>query len=204
MAFKGIIPDTLANMKNLDHLLIYNTSITKVTDRIEKMTSLRVVEMENCSLTSFPDLRDLPRLFFVDVSNNHLSQIILPPSMIMVDITDNNFHEIPVHPNPEKLRLLYMSSNHINDLLSIVSYKNVEALSLKSLDLTSIPSNFDQLEKVQFIDLSNNKLTHFPDVLFKLSQLEYLDIQGNLFPTDQIESIRNAWKKSHPKLELLI
>ena len=191
-------------MKNLTHFLVYNSSITKLTDQVEKMTSLRVIQMHNCSLRSFPDLRDLPRLFFLDVTENHLSQIILSPPMIMVILTGNNFHEIPVHPNPEKVRMFEMSSNNLNDLRSIVSYKNVEILNLKSINLTSIPSNIDQLEKVQFLDLSYNKLTHLPDVLFKLSQLEYLDVKGNLFPADEIETIRNAWKKSHPKLELLV
>ena len=171
---------------------------------MEKMTSLRAIQMWNCSLTSFPDLRDLSRLFLLDVPNNHLSQILLSPSMIMVDLTGNNFQEIPVHPNPEKLRMFQIGSNRLNNLPSIVSYKNLEMLDLQSTNLTSVPSNIDQLEKLQLLDLSYNKLTHLPDVLFKLSQLEYLDVKGNLFPADEIETIRNAWKKSHPKLELLV
>lgn len=192
-------------MKMLEYLVIYNTSISKGIEQIRKLSNLRRIHMNNCSLTSFPDVTHLPRLVALSIFKNHLSQTIsLSPSMTTVQLVDVHFHEIPVHPDPEKLETLDVSSNPLDNIQFILLYKNLEILCLRSLNLTSIPSNIDQLEKLLFIDLSYNKFTHLPGVLFKLSRLIYLDIRGNLFPDNETEAIKDAWKKSHPTLELRI
>ena len=168
------------------------------------MTSLHVVLFYNCSLTSFPDLSDLPQLIQMDFRYNNLSHLIVPSTIIVLVLASNHFTELPVHPAPESLRSLHISSNPWRNLDSLTSYKNLAVLILQSLNLTSLPSNIDQLDQLEYLSASNNKLTHLPDGLFKLPLSRGLDIARNSFAADEIEAIKNAFEKSHPQSELKI
>ena len=202
--FLGTIPDALTNLKQLRDFQIYDTSITKITEKLATMSSLHVIQMTNCSLTSFPDLSNLLRLILLDVPHNHLAHLIVPPAVGLLDLNDNHFTELPVHPAPEALRSLRISSNPWRNLDSLGSYKNLRSLALGSANLTSLPSNIDQLDQIKVVNVSDNKLTHLPDGIFKSPLLIEFDATKNSFPADEIQAIKNAFEKSHPQSELKI
>ena len=202
--FVGIIPDALTNLKQLREFQVYDTSITKITEKLATMSSLRVIQMTNCSLTSFPDLSNILQLIVLHIPQNHLAHLIVPPTVGLLDLTDNHFTELPVHPVSKKLLVLQMSSNPWRNLDSLTSHKNLTILILRSANLTSLPSNIDQLDQIQFLDVSDNKLTHLPYGILKLPSLVELNIARNSFAADEIQAIKNAFEKSYPQSDLKI
>ncbi|CAF5177672.1 unnamed protein product, partial [Rotaria magnacalcarata] len=82
-------------------------------------------------------------------------------------------------------------------------YINLESISLRSTNLTSIPSDINKLQKLQTLDLSNNKLSEIPDSLIKMPALEMLNITNNMFATKYIQAIEKKFKTSRPNAEII-
>ena len=202
LMYLGIIPDALANLKKLDELLIYNSPIRKITERLESMTSVRVIQMNNCSLTYFPDLRNLPNLFLIDVPYNNLSRFDVPASVRMLDLSGNFLDEIPIHPKPENILFFTFDENPLTNARPIILYKNAKSIHLQSTNITDLPPEIDQLQKLMFLDVSCNKLTHLPNTLLNLPLLEEFNATKNFFSSDDIVAIKKAFEKIRPEVML--
>jgi Leucine-rich repeat (LRR) protein len=182
--------------------MVYDTPVSKIPENLGTFNNLMSLVFKNCSLTYFPTIGDLEKLWDLDLSNNHLSHLDEIPGVQFLDLEDNLFNYIPMTKKGEKLRFLTMSRNPLKTIGSILFYNNLEGIYFQNTMLTSIPPGIDKLQKLLEIDLSNNKLSHLPTNILNLPHLEHLDIRQNLLSPNNIESIRKEFKKSHPKLEL--
>jgi Leucine-rich repeat (LRR) protein len=104
----------------------------------------------------------------------------------------------------EKLMYLIMNNNPLKDAVPILSYKNLEGIYLSNTTLTSIPPAIGQLQGLKYLDLSDNKISHLPNKIFDLPLLAEFDISKNLLSPDDIQSIREAFAKSHPTIQLQV
>jgi len=202
--YLDIIPDAFANLKKLQNFWFYDSPIVKVTEKLGTLDNLLMLTLSNCSLTHLPNLSNLQKLWSLDLRNNRLSRVDGIPDVLFLDLPGNFFNYIPILNNPEKLRFLTMNNNPVENIAPIMFYKNLEGLSLRNLTLTSILPDIDKLQKLLYVDFSNNKISHVPNNIFNLPLLEQFNITNNLLSTNEIQSIREAFEKSHPQLELII
>jgi Leucine-rich repeat (LRR) protein len=202
--YLDIIPDAFANLKKLQNFWFYDSPIVKVTEKLGTLDNLLMLTLSNCSLTHLPNLSNLQKLWSLDLRNNRLSRVDGIPDVLFLDLPGNFFNYIPILNNPEKLRFLTMDSNPVKNVAPIMFYKNLEGLSLKNLTLTSILPDIDKLQKLLYVDFSDNKISHVPNNILNLPLLEQFKITNNLLSTNEIQSIRKAFEKSHPQLELII
>ncbi|CAF1602697.1 unnamed protein product [Rotaria magnacalcarata] len=199
----GIVPDSLANLKQLQYFWVYDSAIVKITERLEQLLNLSMLIMRNCSLSYLPKLNKLENLWNIDIARNQFSKLEGIPAVFMMQLQENRFNEIPTLEKPEQLMHLEMSNNPLQNVQSINSYINLESISLRSTNLTSIPSDINKLQKLQTLDLSNNKLSEIPDSLIKMPALEMLNITNNMFATKYIQAIEKKFKTSRPNAEII-
>jgi len=182
--------------------VVYNTPVSKIPEKLGTFNNLMLLIFNNCSLTYFPTIGDLEKLWCLDLSNNRLSHLDEIPGVQFLYLQDNLFNYIPMTKKGDKLQFLIMGDNPLKTIAPILVYKNLEGIYFQNTMLTSIPPGIDKLQKLLEIDLSNNKLSHLPTNILNLPHLKHVNISHNLLSPNNIESIRKEFKKSHPTLEL--
>ncbi|CAF0816306.1 unnamed protein product [Adineta ricciae] len=198
----GIIPDTLAKLKNLTYFSVSRTKVVKGFEELTKLPKLETLLLNNCSLTSLPNLDNLSNLAVLFVENNNLTDISDIPGVQYLYLSGNQLKNIPMTKDPNKLVGLDMSGNPLSSAATIMLYKNLEDINLSDTGINSIPATIDKLRNVTRLDLSGNKLTHLPTNIRNLRQLEVLDIKNNLLSKRDVELIRRSFAKSHPELQI--
>ncbi|CAF1067701.1 unnamed protein product [Rotaria sordida] len=199
-----IVPDALLNLKLLSAFWIYDSSILKIPEQLGTLNKLGTLIFDNCSLTHFPNLSKLENLWIIEVRNNPLSVIDGFPDVMLMDLRNNLFDEIPIVKKREALETIAMDNNPLKNIESITSYINLEHLYLSNTTLKFIPSSIGKLQKLTHLDLSHNQLSHIPKSILDLPRLEYLNIENTLLSTEDIQSIEKAFRTFHPNATLII
>ena len=149
------IPETIKN----SHIIILNVSDNQILKLPKEYPhTLEQLYLSFCNLTSIPDeLKDLPDLVELDISNNQISEIPEIPSLHKLIISMNKFKALPqIMP-----RMVYLDA----------SYN----------EISSLPEEFSS-GSLKFIDLSFNKLKSLPKSI-QFPKLEVLKIQQNPLAT---------------------
>jgi Leucine-rich repeat (LRR) protein len=196
--YLDIVPDALANLKQLQEIFIYSSPIVKITDLLFTLPNISILVFNNCSLTHIQNLDKLDQLWSLELPNNHLSHIEGIPAVAMLRLGGNLFTEIPTTKDKDKLKYLFMHNNPLKNAVPILSYKNLQDIDLENTTLTSIPAAIDELQKLEYLHLANNKISHFPTSIFNLQHLGDFTFRNNLLSPNDIKLIREAFKKSHP------
>jgi len=202
--YLGIVPDALGNLKQLHEMFVYGSPIVKITEQLVTLRNLTMLLFSDCSLHHIQNLNNLENLWSLELPNNHLSHIDGIPAVEFLRLDGNLFKTIPTTKDKDKLRFLDMHNNPLKNALPILSYKNLEVIYLENTTLTSIPPTIDTLQKIERLDLSNNKISYLPTNILNLRHLQEFEIRNNLLLPNDIESIRKAFQKSHPNLEIYI
>lgn len=200
-------PEQINNISKDGHVLVtfFNNSITNITqlssipgNRIAiSFKSNRIIEIEDDAF------RNIPRLVYLDLSNNKISGQVLRSEIFQGPYEDGIYREIALEtlnlgyneihsldrylfkytPN---LTRLYLNNNPIEildhvSILAISSATNLEVLDLSKTDIDSIPLDaFRGLIKLQQIDLSDNHFVTVPESLSLVgSTLKYLTFNNN-------------------------
>ena len=198
-----ILPDALANFKELRELFIYNATLVQITELLGTLTDLRYIIFSSCSLTYLPDLSNLHKVWGLDLYNNQLRKLNGPPEVILLNLVNNLFEEIPRLTRNDTLHGLFIGNNPLKDTEAIMSYPNIKHLDISSTGSTFIPATIDKLKNIDFLDISNNKLSHPPTNVLNLVRLKRLNIQNNLFTPAEIKAFRRAFRKARPKAKLI-
>ena len=194
--------DVFTRFKQLRRLYVSDLPFMKMTEPSTKLTNLSVLILKNCSLTHLPNLSNLKNLQNLVLEGNGLSRLDGIPAVKVLSVSDEFLTEIPTVKDPSRLIHLSMVNMPLKTVSPIMSFTNMTAITLINATLTSIPSNIDKLQKLQYIDLSDNKLTHVPKSIFNLPHLELLVLDNNLLSAKDIQSIREVFNKTHPNLIL--
>lgn len=198
-----ILPDALSNFKELRELFIYNSTIVQMTELLGTLTDLRYIIFSNCSLTYLPDLSNLHKVWGLDLYNNQLRKLNGLSGIILINLVNNLFEEIPRLNRSDTLEGLFIGNNPLKNTEAIMFYPNIQQLDISSTGSTFIPPMIDKLKNIEFLDMSNNKLSHLPTNVLNLVHLERLYIQNNLFKPVEIQAFRRAFRKAHPKAKLV-
>ena len=170
------IPDTIAQLSNLQILELHNNQLTKVPEVITQLSNLQVLDLENNQLTELPktfaQLFNLKKLYLED---NYLTEI----SDVFTQLSN--------------LQELYLNNNRLTKIPeNFAQLFNLQALHLENNQLTEIPENFAQLFNLQALHLENNQLKTLPRNLSELKKLNRLCLKGNSLPIPE-EIIRKGW-----------
>lgn len=84
--------------------------------------------------------------------------------------------------------------------LSLLS--NVERLSLRKNQLSSLPEGFINLKKLRYLDLNGNEFREIPSVLYEMPNLEILDMSQNKIKLLQQQDV-NLFKYWNKNLKIL-
>ena len=190
------MPDTLINLKQLNSLSIQHTRITNMTEQLANLRHLRSLSLVDCSLTRLPNLDGLQNLYQVQVQNNRLSQIdgLNGPGYLYLD--RNLFTNLPVVTGSDNVHTLSMSHNPLKHVMQLSLFSGLQYLHLRNITISSIPPMIDKLKNLYYLDLSDNKLVYLPKNILKLANLRHLYLQRNLFPTDELTTIRREFNTS--------
>ncbi|CAF0926168.1 unnamed protein product [Adineta ricciae] len=201
----GIVPDSLANLQQVNTIQMLNSSIMNLTNQFSSLIHLYSLTLNNCSLSEIPSLSNMPYLRHVYLDNNRLSRIEgFRTDVDCLHVADNLFTEIPFFKTPTSLAILRMNNNPLKDISSIDSFTYLAILELRNTTLISIPSTIDKLQRLYHLDLSHNKLVHLPRSIFKLKYLAELYLNNNMFSSEEIQTLRMEFSKTHPNITLRI
>jgi len=156
----------------------------------------------NCSLTHLPDISNLENLQVLDAPYNNLTHLDGIPGVRILTLSINLLDEIPISKKPENLEYLSISYNPLKNAVPLLSYNNLKIIFIRDATLTSIPSSIDKLQNLEHFDIALNRISHLPTTILNLPHLEFMNVSKNLLSPNDIESIRNEFKKSHPQLKL--
>src|ERR1017187_1104871 len=157
------IPDSLAQLAQLQSLNLSNNRITAIPNSLAHLAQLQYLDLSRNRITAIPNsLAQLAQLQSLNLSNNRITAI---PDFLAQLV---------------QLQTLVLSLNEITaipDSLSQVA--RLQVLYLWGNQITAIPDSLSQLTQLQLLDLSRNQITAVPDSLAHLTQLQRLDFTRN-------------------------
>ncbi len=193
------IPDSVAQLTNLQLLALHNNQITAIPDSLAQLTNLRSLYLHNNQITAIPDsLAQLTNLQSLDLNNTQITTI--PESLGQL----TNLQELILDSNqitaiPESLgqltNLQYfcLYNNQITTIPeSLGQLTNLQYLYLYNNQITTIPESLGQLTNLQYLYLHSNQITTIPDSLVQLANLQELGLQGNPLPEELFAALEQG------------
>ncbi|XP_011017601.1 PREDICTED: LRR receptor-like serine/threonine-protein kinase GSO1 isoform X3 [Populus euphratica] len=189
----GRIPEYLTRSCSLlETLMLSNNSLQgQIFSENINLKFLRWLQLDSNQFDGIPDsLSNCSYLTMLDVSNNHLSQMIpgwigKMSSLEFLDLSRNNLSG-PLPPSfdtSSMLQFIYLSRNKLLGpiLRPFYNYSKLLALDLSHNDLTGrVPEWIGRLSNLRFLLLSYNNLEgEIPIQLCKLDQLTLIDLSHN-------------------------
>ena len=172
----GQIPEEIGNLINLEELDLQGNPESgnpgllegEVPSSINNLRKLTRIELQRNQLGgSFPIIRNLTQLDFLQIAHNNFTNI------------DGAFHA-------RNVTNIYAKDNNIMELNTISS--GFERMSLQKLNLMhnslrSLPEEFGNLTSLVELSLSSNRFPSIPRFISKLINLEVLQLSDNKIKT---------------------
>ncbi|CAD6997416.1 unnamed protein product [Ceratitis capitata] len=164
-----ITPKALRGMSRLRKLILSDVRSLKAFPDLEGCFSLEIIKLDRAGIKEVPTnlCRQTPRLKSFELKTNSLVRI-------------------PNLTNCRELRLLDLSSNHIESLSGrpFVGLKQLHDLLLSYNRIKAIPQDaFVGIPRLQLLDLEGNEITSIHKEAFvPFVKLENLNLGNNVFP----------------------
>ncbi|KAI1468994.1 uncharacterized protein F4812DRAFT_450801 [Daldinia caldariorum] len=189
LLYGRIEDDHLANLQNLEFLDLHGNNISSLPDSIDKMTRLRMLNLNENALETLPfeSLSKLP-LTELLVRKNKLSGTLIGPGvesfpqLQILDLAANQIKMITDSDQPLKLPSLHqftVSMNRISSLPNMSSWTSLHTLNADENSITSFPEGLASLENVRHVDFTSNDIKVIPPEVARMDSLIMLRITGN-------------------------
>ena len=122
---------------------------------------LYYIDLNNCSLTDIVLPKKLPNLRYLNLKNNQLSQIKLPEELPKLDrlyLENNQLSQITLPEELPKLKGLSLNENQLSQVKLPEELPDLEILTLDNNQLTEIKFP-NELPKLDWMKLHHNQLT---------------------------------------------
>ena len=172
----------LRNLGAIEELYIYENNLTNLNG-LENMTSLKVLSAFNNKLTDISALSGLScieELYVRDNNLTNLNGIENMTSLQKLDLNANQITDIAPLINLTSLKELYLHNNKIKNIDAIREMTWITGLNVNDNLIEEIPTWFNELPNLTFINMSRNKLTGtIPSTIGELTNLEELSLNDN-------------------------
>jgi Leucine-rich repeat (LRR) protein len=205
------MPYELVCMTKLIALGLNHNEIERI-EHCDNLTSLISLHLDDNHITEIPEhISVMSRLGVLSANRNKIARIdpriILLSYLQLVELNNNQLHNLPDLCFIQQLRYLDLSYNRLTtlDILGVcVLPVSLQTLNVKNNQLTQLPDNFGSLTQLRSLDISQNPLSTLPDTFSNLRALSELHINKKLLNTNNaIELIckNKQLKKLHVKIE---
>ena len=165
----------LKDMTNLDWLSLYNNQISDITP-LKDMTNLETLYLENNQISDITPLKDMTNLIRLSLYNNQISDITPLKNLI-------------------NLGKLYLRNNKIKNIDAIREMTWITGLNVNDNLIEEIPTWFNELPNLTFINMSRNKLKGtIPPNIGELTSLKELSLDDNFLTGDIPVELNNLTK----------
>lgn len=187
-ALKGTLPEVLYGLNQLEVLDAHGNAISELSDDLQKLGSLRVLDISGNQLRSFPveAIGSLP-LTELNFGRNRLAGSLLPPgfagfsllksldvsSNALTSICDDGTLSMP------QLHSLYAGENRLTALPDVSGWTNLMILSASNNNIVTFPEGMTSLTKLRTIDFTGNNLKKLDDQIGMMENLTSLTIANN-------------------------
>lgn len=198
------LPSTVASLTSLVTLSLSNNRLTSIPDTIGALNkTLITLDLSNNAIRILPDsIGNLGSLSSVTVSNNPLLSLV-PFSGLskLVSLNAMNCQVNSLPSNLTMLRNLYLQFNNISDIMNLHDLKSnqLSILNLAYNQFDTVPAQIQQFAAtLTDLQINNNKLFYLPNNMYALTRLQRANIANNLFPPDELTTIRNLFRTRLP------
>ncbi|KAL5706637.1 hypothetical protein ACHQM5_024780 [Ranunculus cassubicifolius] len=191
--FNGEIPSSIGSLSKLEELYLDNNHLQWwIPASFNGLVSLQRLELQGNNLTGpLPNLGSLNTLFFIDVSDNELSDefpFTLPSSLVEISMRNNRLQgNLPQNlGNLGSLQVMDLSQNQLSGSVpsSLFNHPSLQQLSLSynQLQFIQIPRTKGNQSELIALDLSNNELRGLlPSFMGIMPKLSALSVENNKF-----------------------
>jgi Leucine-rich repeat (LRR) protein len=180
------LPDSIGQLRSLQHLYLHNNQLSSLPDTIGNLKLLKQLNLSSNTLTSLPNtIGNIDSLQTLILSRNNLT--ILPNligNLIVLqhlELANNMLSSLPETIGQlKKLETLVLHDNRLTTLPQTIGYLNaLQNLVLFNNELTTLPETISALKKLTSLDLTSNKFSTIPAGITKMTCLKSLDLSLN-------------------------
>jgi Leucine-rich repeat (LRR) protein len=168
------LPPEIGQLQNLKELWLKSYSIIELPPEIGQLQNLKELWLESYSITELPpEIGQLQNLKELRIQAN-LTE--LPPEIGQLQNLQNIYliYCPRITTFPSQLGQLANL-----ELLSLSSLRNFEDFSFPGNNLTELPREIGQLQKLQTLNLRDSQITELPPEIAQLQNLKTLDLRDN-------------------------
>lgn len=190
------LPNDFGKLTNLETLWLFG-NYQSLPESFPNLINLKDLEITGGSvINQLPDnFGDLTNLEKVRIAGNFTT---LPNSFSNL----SNLKSLQLHGileylptdlgNLKNLEWLSINSMNLKEIPdSFGALESLKTFKAYQNDITSIPDSFGNLPKIVEVDLSYNSISHFPSTIANLSDtLNDLTIRGNNYSEDELNSLK--------------
>lgn len=193
----------LSNLQNLWALRLSDNNVSDVGP-LSGLQNLKELYVTNNKLTNIDNLTDLPSLTELLLLDNEIENIDCLknanfPSLISLNLENNNIKDITGLADLTSLRNLQLSNNQIEDISTLALLPDLFSITLAENNISNIDclKQFDS-EKYYSLDLSGNQIVDISSVS-NLKNIISINLNDNKI--SDIKALENLGNLKYLKLE---
>lgn len=183
----GKMDSCFSALENLEILDLKGNGITSLPDGLERLTRLRVLNINENAFESLP-FKTFAKLPLIELlaHKNKLAGTLLDvevetlPHLQTLDVSNNQLSLVALGPiSMPSLLHLTVSINRLQSLPDVGSWKSLLILNASENSIVAIPDGLTDLEGLKSADFTSNDIRVVPPEIARMGSLSLLRLVGN-------------------------